>query len=103
MVLLKQTWAVMVVLSWGSTAIAGNCLPPALPWMSTGTDDVRTNADLFVEAMTVPFGRITGVSSVRVQKAPNSISNALRFSANTLLPLSKSVGLSSSTLNLIWS
>lgn len=40
--LLKQTWAVMVVLSWGSAAIAGTCLPPA----PTNTEDVRAYANL---------------------------------------------------------
>ncbi len=44
--LLKQTWVVMVVLSWGSAAIAGSCLPPAPPWMQTNADDVRAYADL---------------------------------------------------------
>lgn len=45
MVLLKRTWAVMVVLSWGSAAIAGSsCLPPAPPWMPTNADDVRAYA-----------------------------------------------------------
>jgi hypothetical protein len=33
MALLKQTWAVMAVLSWGSAAIAGSCPLPAPPWM----------------------------------------------------------------------
>ena len=46
MALLKQTWAVMVVLSSGSAAIAGTCLPPAPPWMPTNADDVRAYADL---------------------------------------------------------
>jgi len=46
MALLKQTWAVMVVLSWGSAAIAGTCLPPAPPWMPTNADDVWAYADL---------------------------------------------------------
>ncbi len=46
MALLKQTWAVMVVLSSGSAAIAGSCLPPAPPWMPTDADDVRAYADL---------------------------------------------------------
>lgn len=46
MAILKQTWAVMVVLSWGSAAIAGSCLPPAPPWMPTDADDVRAYADL---------------------------------------------------------
>ncbi|WP_412553506.1 hypothetical protein [Shimia sp. MIT1388] len=36
----------MVVLSWGSAAIAGSCLPPAPPWMPTNADDVRDYADL---------------------------------------------------------
>ena len=44
--LLKQTWVVMVVLSWGSAAIASSCLPPAPPWMPTNADDVRAYADL---------------------------------------------------------
>lgn len=44
--LLKQTWVVMVVLSWGSAAIAGSCLPPVQPWMPTNADDVRVYADL---------------------------------------------------------
>ena len=44
--LLKQTWAVMVVLSRGSAAIAGTCFPPAPPWMPTDPDDVRAYADL---------------------------------------------------------
>lgn len=46
MALLKQTWAVMAVLSWGSAAIAGTCLPPTPPWMPTNADDVRAYADL---------------------------------------------------------
>lgn len=46
MALLKQTWAVMVVLSWGSAAISGTCLPPAPPWMPTDADDVQAYADL---------------------------------------------------------
>ena len=46
MALLKQAWAVMVVVSWGSAAIAGSCLPPAPPWMPTNADDVRAYADL---------------------------------------------------------
>lgn len=46
MALLKQTWAVMVVLSWGSAAIAGTCLPPTPPLMPTNADDVRAYADL---------------------------------------------------------
>ncbi|WP_170349212.1 hypothetical protein [Ruegeria atlantica] len=46
MALLKQTWAVMVVLSWGSAAIAGTCLPPAPPWMPNTASDVRVYADL---------------------------------------------------------
>lgn len=44
--LLKQTCVAMVVLSWGSAAIAGTCLPPAPPWMPTNADDVRAYADL---------------------------------------------------------
>ncbi|MEN8894408.1 MAG: hypothetical protein ABF283_16135 [Planktotalea arctica] len=46
MALLKQTWAALIVLSWGSAAIAGSCLPPVPPWMPTNADDVRTYADL---------------------------------------------------------
>ncbi len=46
MALLKRTWAVVVVVNWGSAAIAGTCLPPAPPWMPTNADDVRTYADL---------------------------------------------------------
>lgn len=46
MELLKQTWAVMIVLSWGSAAIACSCLPPAPPWMPTNADDVQAYADL---------------------------------------------------------
>ncbi|CUH51673.1 hypothetical protein [Shimia marina] len=46
MALLKQTWAVMVVLSWGSAAIAGTCLPPAPPWMPNTASDVQAYADL---------------------------------------------------------
>lgn len=44
--LLKQTCVAMVVLSWGSAAIAGSCLAPAPPWMPTNADDVRVYADL---------------------------------------------------------
>ena len=44
--LLKQTCVAMVVLSWGSAAIAGSCLPPAPPWMPTDADDVQAYADL---------------------------------------------------------
>ena len=43
MALLKQTWAVMVVVSWGS---AGNCLPPAPPWMPIEAYDIRAYVDL---------------------------------------------------------
>ncbi len=43
MVRLKQTWVVMVVLSWGSASIAGSCLPPVPPFMPTNTDDVGAN------------------------------------------------------------
>lgn len=46
MALLKQTWAVMAVLSWGTAAIAGSCLLPAPPWMPTDPDDFRAYADL---------------------------------------------------------
>ena len=46
MVLLKQTWVALTVLSWGSASIAGSCLPPMPPWMPTDPDDVRTYADL---------------------------------------------------------
>jgi hypothetical protein len=46
MALLKQTWAVMVVLSWGTAGIAGSCLPPVPPWIPTDPDDVRPYADL---------------------------------------------------------
>ena len=46
MELLKQTWVIIVVLSWGSAAIASSCLPPAPPWMPTDADDVRAYADL---------------------------------------------------------
>ena len=46
MALLKQTWAVMVVLSWGSVAFASSCQPPVPPWMPTNADDVRADADL---------------------------------------------------------
>ncbi|WP_424928148.1 hypothetical protein [Amaricoccus tamworthensis] len=46
MALLKQTWVVMIVLGWGSAAIAGTCLPPAPPWMPTNADDVWAYADL---------------------------------------------------------
>lgn len=46
MALLKRTWAVVVVVSWGAAAIASSCLPPAPPWMPTDPDDVRSYADL---------------------------------------------------------
>ena len=46
MAFLKQTWAALAVLSWGSASIAGNCLPPVPPWMPTDPDDVRAYADL---------------------------------------------------------
>ena len=46
MVLLKQTWAALAFLSWGSVSIAGSCLPPVPPWMPTTVDDVRVYADL---------------------------------------------------------
>ncbi len=46
MALLKQTWAVMVLLSWGSASAAGSCLPPVQPWMPTNADDVQEYADL---------------------------------------------------------
>ena len=48
MALLKQTWAIMIVLSWSSAAIAGSCLPPAPPWMPTNADDVWAYADLLI-------------------------------------------------------
>lgn len=46
MALLKRTWAVVVVVNWGSAAIAGTCLPPTPPWMPTNADEVRAYADL---------------------------------------------------------
>ncbi len=46
MVILKQTRAVLAVLSWGSASAAGTCLPPIAPLMPTDTDDVRAYADL---------------------------------------------------------
>lgn len=46
MVILKQIWAALAVLSWGSASIAGSCLPPVPPWMPTDPDDVRAYADL---------------------------------------------------------
>lgn len=46
MVLLKQTWAALAVLSWGPASIAGSCLPPVPPWMPADPDDVREYADL---------------------------------------------------------
>ena len=46
MALLKQTLAVMIVLSWSSASIAGSCLPPAPPWMPTNSNDVLAYADL---------------------------------------------------------
>jgi len=46
MALLKQTWVVMIVLSWSSASIAGSCLPPPPPWMPTNADDVQAYADL---------------------------------------------------------
>ena len=44
--ILKQTWAVLSVLSWGSSSVAGNCLPPIAPLMPTDADDVWAYADL---------------------------------------------------------
>ncbi len=46
MVILKQTRAVLAVLSWGSASIAGNCLPPIAPFMPADAEDVRAYADL---------------------------------------------------------
>ncbi|WP_417254640.1 hypothetical protein [Celeribacter sp.] len=46
MALLKQTLAVMIVLSWSSASIAGTCLPPVPPWMPTNAHDVQAYADL---------------------------------------------------------
>lgn len=46
MALLKQTWAALVALSWGSASIAGSCLPPVPPWMPTNAHDVQAYADL---------------------------------------------------------
>ena len=46
MVILKQAWAVLAVLSWGSVSVAGNCLPPIAPLMPADADDVRAYADL---------------------------------------------------------
>lgn len=43
---LKQTWAVLSVLGWGSASVAGNCLSPIVPFMPTDPDDVRAYADL---------------------------------------------------------
>ena len=43
---LKQTWAVLAVLGWGSASVAGNCLPPIVPLMPTDADDVRAYAEL---------------------------------------------------------
>lgn len=58
MALLKQTWAVMIVLSWSSAAIAGSCLPPAPPWMPTDPDDVRAYADLLKRDVEIYFGDV---------------------------------------------
>lgn len=44
--ILKQTWAVLATLSWGSASVAGNCLPPIVPFMPTDAGDVRAYADL---------------------------------------------------------
>ena len=46
MVILKQTRAVLAVLSWGSASAAGTCLPPIAPLMPTDADDVRAYVDL---------------------------------------------------------
>lgn len=46
MVILKQTRAVLAVLSWGSASAAGICFPPIAPLMPTDADDVRAYADL---------------------------------------------------------
>jgi hypothetical protein len=46
MALLKQTWAALAILSWGSASFAGSCLPPVPPWMPTDPDDVRAYANL---------------------------------------------------------
>ena len=46
MALLKQTWVVLVVVSWSSASIAGSCLPPVPPWMPTNAHDVQAYADL---------------------------------------------------------
>lgn len=43
---LKQTWAVLAVLGWGSASVAVNCLPPIVPLMPTDADDVWAYADL---------------------------------------------------------
>lgn len=44
--ILKQTWAVLAVLSWGSASVAGDGLPPIAPFMPTDADDVRAYTDL---------------------------------------------------------
>jgi hypothetical protein len=44
--ILKQKWAVLAVLGWGSASGAGNCLPPIAPFMPTDADDVRAFSGL---------------------------------------------------------
>ncbi|SFR57201.1 hypothetical protein SAMN04488002_3327 [Litoreibacter janthinus] len=58
MVLLKQTWLALAVLSRGSASIAVSCLPPAPPWMPTDPDDVRAYADLMRRDAEVYFADV---------------------------------------------
>ena len=46
MAFLKQTWAALAVLGWGSASVAGSCLPPVSPWFPANSDDLRAYADL---------------------------------------------------------
>lgn len=58
MAILKQIWAALAVLSWGSASIAGSCLPPVPPWMPTDPDDVRAYADLLRRDAEVYFAEV---------------------------------------------
>jgi len=46
MAVLKQTWAALAVLGWGSTSVTGSFFAADSASMPTNPDDVRPYADL---------------------------------------------------------
>ncbi len=78
--LLKPTCVVMVVLSWGSVAIAGSCLPPAPPWMPTDADDVQAYADLLKRDAEAYFADVENYFRCQDQKRREVFVQAREFS-----------------------